>query len=102
MLDYIVGLDTELSELVDGSHLYLPKVTMDQVCARLLLEEYADEVLSFLPYAHGHAAILMCCDVFGHPHRVVPGDIARGDEGEGDQHCAELQGVCSVQTASEL
>ncbi len=25
MLDYVVGLDTEFSEIVDGSHLYTPK-----------------------------------------------------------------------------
>jgi|GEM_PF-622025 len=31
MLDYLVGLDTEASELVDGSHLYLPTVRLDQV-----------------------------------------------------------------------
>lgn len=26
MLDWIVGLDTEMNELVEGSHLYHPKV----------------------------------------------------------------------------
>jgi hypothetical protein len=26
MLDWIVGLDTEMNELVEGSHLYKPKV----------------------------------------------------------------------------
>ena len=26
MLDYVVGLDTEFSEIMDGSHLYVPKV----------------------------------------------------------------------------
>ena len=26
MLDWIVGLDTEMNELVEGSHLYTPKV----------------------------------------------------------------------------
>lgn len=31
MLDFIVGLDTEFSELVEGSHSYYPKVKMDQV-----------------------------------------------------------------------
>jgi len=31
LLDYIVGLDTELSELIDGSDLYLPTVSFDQV-----------------------------------------------------------------------
>lgn len=27
MLDWIVGLDTEMNELVEGSHLYLPKAS---------------------------------------------------------------------------
>jgi hypothetical protein len=27
MLDFVVGLDTEFSELMDGSHLYTPQVT---------------------------------------------------------------------------
>lgn len=31
LLDYIVGLDTELSEIVDGSDLFYPKVSFSQV-----------------------------------------------------------------------
>ena len=31
MLDYIVGLDTEIGELVDGSELITPKITLDKV-----------------------------------------------------------------------
>ena len=31
MLDWIVGLDTEINELVEGSNLYTPKVTLDDV-----------------------------------------------------------------------
>ncbi|KAL3696624.1 hypothetical protein R1sor_010700 [Riccia sorocarpa] len=31
MLDWIVGLDTEMNELVEGSHLYTPKIAMEQV-----------------------------------------------------------------------
>ena len=31
MLDFVVGLDTEFSELMDGSHLYTPLVTIDEV-----------------------------------------------------------------------
>ncbi len=30
-MDFIVGLDTELSELVEGSHLYTPQVDLNQV-----------------------------------------------------------------------
>ena len=33
MLDFVVGLDTEFSELMDGSHLYTPTVTVDEVLA---------------------------------------------------------------------
>jgi len=31
MLDFVVGLDTEFSELMDGSHLYTPQVSIDEV-----------------------------------------------------------------------
>ena len=31
MLDFVVGLDTEFSELMDGSHLYTPTVVIDEV-----------------------------------------------------------------------
>ena len=32
MLDFCVGLDTEFSEIVEGSHLYYPKTKFEQVC----------------------------------------------------------------------
>jgi len=31
MLDFVVGLDTEFSEIVDGSHLYTPNVDLEDV-----------------------------------------------------------------------
>ena len=31
MLDFCVGLDTEFSEVVEGSHLYFPKTQIDKV-----------------------------------------------------------------------
>ena len=31
LLDYVCGLDTEFSELVNGSHLFLPEVALDDV-----------------------------------------------------------------------
>ena len=31
MLDFCVGLDTEFSEIVEGSHLYYPKTKFNQV-----------------------------------------------------------------------
>ena len=31
MLDFVVGLDTEFSELMDGSHLYTPQVAIEEV-----------------------------------------------------------------------
>jgi hypothetical protein len=43
MLDFIVGLDTELSELVDGSRLYAPKVKLDSV---VLPQEQKEMVLN--------------------------------------------------------
>ena len=33
MLDFCVGLDTEFSEIVEGSHLYYPKTKFEQVFA---------------------------------------------------------------------
>ena len=30
MLDFVVGLDTEFSELMDGSHLYTPTVAIEE------------------------------------------------------------------------
>jgi len=34
MLDFCVGLDTEFSEIVEGSHLYYPKTKFEQVHTR--------------------------------------------------------------------
>ena len=31
MIDFCVGLDTEFSEIVEGSHLYFPKTKFEQV-----------------------------------------------------------------------
>ena len=31
MVDYCVGLDTEFSEVVEGSHLYFPTTELEQV-----------------------------------------------------------------------
>lgn len=42
MLDYLVGLDTEISELVEGSHIYTPAVEMDHV---ILPEQQKDLIL---------------------------------------------------------
>lgn len=38
MLDFCVGLDTEFSEIVEGSHLYYPKTKFDQVCVFVKLK----------------------------------------------------------------
>jgi SpoVK/Ycf46/Vps4 family AAA+-type ATPase len=42
MLDYIVGLDVEATELVEGGHLYTPRVKLDQV---VLPREMKDLIL---------------------------------------------------------
>ncbi|CAM6093219.1 unnamed protein product [Calypogeia fissa] len=42
ILDWIVGLDAEMNELVDGSHLYQPKISMEHV---VLPEEQKDMLL---------------------------------------------------------
>ena len=46
MLDFCVGLDTEFSEIVEGSHLYFPKTKFDSVRA------------TTHPYAHTHTTPL--------------------------------------------
>ena len=35
MLDFCVGLDSEFSESVEGSHLYYPKTKFEQVCTTM-------------------------------------------------------------------
>ncbi|CAI5705672.1 hypothetical protein KXD40_000820 [Peronospora effusa] len=42
VLDWVVGLDTEMNELVEGSDLYTPKVQLDQV---VLPEEHKSTIL---------------------------------------------------------
>lgn len=37
ILDWIVGLDAEMNELVDGSHLYKPKVVITYLTYFLLV-----------------------------------------------------------------
>ena len=37
MLDFCVGLDTEFSEVVEGSHLYFPKTKFEQVCIETVM-----------------------------------------------------------------
>jgi hypothetical protein len=48
LFDYLVGLDTEMSEIVDGSHFYLPSVELEDV---VILKEtnkrLCDVVLNF-------------------------------------------------------
>lgn len=55
MLDWIVGLDTEMNELVEGSHLYTPKVfclplSPDNRTAEL--PKYLEEALSLIKFSH--------------------------------------------------
>ena len=40
MLDFCVGLDTEFSEIVEGSHLYYPKTRFEQVCHTSMVESF--------------------------------------------------------------
>ncbi len=51
MLDWIVGLDTEMNELVEGSHLYKPKVG-----GRLLLVSHS--------YSAYNAIVKFQCSLF--------------------------------------
>ncbi len=38
MVDFCVGLDTEFSEVVEGSHLYFPKTKLEQVRLFILFD----------------------------------------------------------------
>lgn len=50
MLDFCVGLDTEFSEIVEGSHLYFPKTKFEQVTtARVQHVHHFDARPSHLP-----------------------------------------------------
>ena len=39
MLDFCVGLDTEFSEIVEGSHLYYPKTKFEQVSTNHVIND---------------------------------------------------------------
>ncbi|RLN06524.1 hypothetical protein BBJ28_00017066, partial [Nothophytophthora sp. Chile5] len=80
VLDWVVGLDTEMNELVEGSDLYSPKVQLDQV---VLPEEHKSTILetvesyeSFRRYrkksgleqagmAYGAGLVLLLCGASG-------------------------------------
>jgi SpoVK/Ycf46/Vps4 family AAA+-type ATPase len=80
VLDWVVGLDTEMNELVEGSDLYTPKVQLDQV---VLPEEHKKTILetvesyeSFRKYrkkcgleqagmAYGAGLVLLLCGASG-------------------------------------
>ncbi|CAH0482292.1 unnamed protein product [Peronospora belbahrii] len=80
VLDWVVGLDTEMNELVEGSDLYTPKVQLDQV---VLPEEHKSTILetvesyeSFRQYrkksgleqagmAYGAGLVLLLCGASG-------------------------------------
>ncbi|KAK1934181.1 Protein SAV [Phytophthora citrophthora] len=80
VLDWVVGLDTEMNELVEGSDLYTPKVQLDQV---VLPEEHKSTILetvesyeSFRRYrkksgleqagmAYGAGLVLLLCGASG-------------------------------------
>ncbi|KAE9017958.1 hypothetical protein PR003_g13684 [Phytophthora rubi] len=80
VLDWVVGLDTEMNELVEGSDLYTPKVQLDQV---VLPEEHKSTILetvesyeSFREYrkksgleqagmAYGAGLVLLLCGASG-------------------------------------
>ena len=42
MLDFCVGLDTEFSEVVEGSHLYFPKTKFEQVTTICTNDKHTD------------------------------------------------------------
>ncbi len=60
MLDFCVGLDTEFSEIVEGSHLYYPKTKFDSVRA------------TTHPYAHTHTHTHTHTSHTSHTHTLHP------------------------------
>ncbi|CAK9251150.1 unnamed protein product, partial [Sphagnum jensenii] len=79
MLDWIVGLDTEMNELVEGSHLYKPKVAMEQVVLpeeqKEMLLKTVDNFAKFRQYrkregledimSYGAGLVIMLCGASG-------------------------------------
>lgn len=46
MMDFVIGLDTEFSEIVDGSHLYAPNVNIDDVILPDDTKQLVEETVS--------------------------------------------------------
>uniref|UniRef100_M4C0F6 AAA+ ATPase domain-containing protein n=1 Tax=Hyaloperonospora arabidopsidis (strain Emoy2) TaxID=559515 RepID=M4C0F6_HYAAE len=80
VLDWVVGLDTEMNELVEGSDLYTPKVQLDQVVMpeehKSTILETAESYESFRRYrkksgleqagmAYGAGLVLLLCGASG-------------------------------------
>lgn len=75
MLDFCVGLDTEFSEIVEGSHLYYPKTKFEQVIVEIL-DYSANAVNITLP-----------------PISLLQGHSAQGTEAAHFQHSQQFRGV---------
>ncbi len=67
VLDWIVGLDSEINEIVEGSDLYEPKVNLKQVSTRLdwtILIIYIIITIYFIKYVIAFITIIIKCCYF--------------------------------------
>ena len=63
MLDFCVGLDTEFSEVVEGSHLYHPKTKFEQVCLCVCVCAHAHVCVSVRVYVCVFTCACLCMHV---------------------------------------
>ena len=69
MLDFCVGLDTEFSEVVEGSHLYFPKTKFEQVCIDIYTHTLAR--MHAHTHTHIHTHTLACTHTHTHTHTIL-------------------------------
>ena len=67
MLDFCVGLDTEFSEVVEGSHLYFPKTKFEHVCIGWHTDAYIHTRTHI--YTHTHACTHIHTNMRAHTHK---------------------------------
>lgn len=92
VLDFVVGLDTEINELVEGSELYAPKVDLDDVVLpagdKRRLVELSEAFFSLAGYArssglfdeavpYGHGFIVLLCGPSGTGKTMTVHGVAR-------------------------
>ena len=68
MLDFCVGLDTEFSEVVEGSHLYFPKTKFEQVRIETGMHTFMNDNARTHTHTHTHTLHTYPC-IYKHRNR---------------------------------